>query len=346
MSDFLNFLNTADLDTLTQVPGINRPLAANLIAARPFESVDDCLKVKGMGRTLLGKLEIFAEAQGNLSENRAMIPVEGEATPALIGRNPSAQESPKEGDSFLSRLGRAFLVFLRALVRLILLAILLVSVGALIYYGLPYIQRTFIAPVEQNTAQIENMEAEIAFLQAQLDEMKPRVALLETSVEAHTLSIQKLEEVQITLETQMRESDDAILFELKHEVMLTRALDTLARGRLYLAQSNFGLAKADVQLARDLLAEVLAETNDDLLAQAIARLDTALGNLPDFPVIAAADLEIAWQILVAGNAPVSPTATPTPTPFDIFTITPTPFEAATFTPTPFPPPPLEATATP
>ncbi|MCQ3938400.1 MAG: hypothetical protein DPW18_15330 [Chloroflexi bacterium] len=345
MSDFLNFLNTADLDTLTQVPGVSRQLAANLIAARPFESADDCLKVKGMGRTLLGKLEIFAEAQGNLSENRAMIPVEEEAPPALIGRNQSAQEPPKEGDSFLSRLGRAFLLFLRALLRLVLLALLLVGVGALFYYGLPYIQQTFIAPVERNTTQIENMEAEIASLQSQLDEMKERVELLETSVEAHTLSIQRLEEMQAALETQMLTSDDAILRELRQEVRLARALDTLARGRLYLAQSNFGLARADVQLARDLLAEALAETNDNILAQAIARLDAALRNLPDFPVIASGDLEIAWQILVSGNAPVSPTATPTPTPFDIFTITPTPFDAATFTPTPFPPP-VEATATP
>ena len=125
-----------------------------------------------------------------------------------------------------------------------------------------------------------------------------------------------------------------MLLELKHEVMLTRALDILARARLYLAQSNFGLAKADVQSARDLLVELNSETSDRILAQAIARLDLALGNLPEFPVVASGDLEIAWQILVSGEAP------PTPT----FTATPSALE--TFTPTPFPPPTIEVTPTP
>ena len=345
MSDFLNFLNTADLDTLTQVPGITRPLAGNLIAARPFETVEDCLQVKGMGKTLLGKLETFAEAQGNPPENRAMIPVETEAPPVVIEKSQPAQESPKpKEDSFLSRLGRAFLVFLKALVRLVMLAILVLSIGALFYYGLPFIQETFIAPVEQNTAEIQNIEAEIASLQTQLEEMSARVTALETSVEAHTQSIQKLEDIQTTLETQMQTSDDAILLELKHEVMSARALDILARGRLYLAQSNFGLAEADVQTARDLLAELNAETEDEVFAQAVTRLDMALDNLPDFPVIAAGDLEIAWAILMSGVVPAAPTATPTA--FDATTSTPTPPVLETSTPTPLPPPTVEVTSTP
>lgn len=339
MSQFLDFLNTADLNTLTQVPGINRQLAGNLIAARPFDTPEDCLQVKGMGKTLLGKLELFAEAQGNGSENRAMIPVEEEALPAPVEKTPPAQDEAQEQDSFLKRLGRAFIAFLKALVRLIMLVILFVAVGAMFYYGLPYLQRTFIAPVEKNTAQIQAMEAEIATLQTQLDEMNTRISALEGSVEAHTTSIEKLEEMQATLETQLQMNNDAILLELKHEVMFTRALDILARGRLYLAQSNFGLAKADVQTARDLLAELQAEKEDAVLAKALERLDLALANLPDFPVVASGDLEIAWQILVSGNAPASTataTATPTATaPIESATPTP-PAVDSTFTPTPFP----------
>ena len=63
MNRFLDFLNTADLNILTQVPGVTRQLAGNLIAARPFDTPEDCLKVKGMGKTLLGKLQTYAEAQ-------------------------------------------------------------------------------------------------------------------------------------------------------------------------------------------------------------------------------------------------------------------------------------------
>lgn len=338
MSDFLHFLNTADLNTLTQVSGVNRQLAGNLIAARPFDSAEDCLSVKGMGKTLLGKLELFAEAQGNGSENSAMVPVEKEAMPAPVEKAPPGEDSAKEQDSFLKRLGRAFLFFMKALIRLILLAMLFVAVGAMFYFGLPYIQKTFIAPVEENTAQIQSMEAEIAGLQAQLDEMNGRVILLEDSIEAHSASIEKLEQMQVSLEEEMKTNDDALLLELKHEAMFTRALDTLARARLYLAQSNFGLAKTDVQTARDLLAELETRTNDEVFAQAIARLDLALGNLTDFPVVASGDLEIAWQILISGKAPAATaTFTGTPTPAPVGSETPS-AAPETFTPTPFPPP--------
>lgn len=341
MSDFLQFLNTADLQTLTQVSGVNRQLAGNIIAARPFDAVEDCLNVKGMGKATLARLESFASAQGNEPENSAMVPVEKEAMPAPVEKTPPAQDSDREQDSFLKRLGRAFLYFMRALIRLILLAMLFIAVGAMFYFGLPYIQKTFIAPVEENTAQIQEMEAEIADLQAQVDEMNGRVTTLEDSIEVHSASIEKLEEMQVSLEEEMKTNDDALLLELKHEAMFTRALDTLARARLYLAQSNFGLAKTDVQTARDLLFELESETDDEILPQAIARLDMALGNLPDFPIVAAGDLEIAWQILISGNAPAptaTVTSTSTPTPAPIITETPSVVPGVTATPTALPPP--------
>lgn len=338
MSDFLTFLNTADMNTLTQIQGITNTLAEHLIAARPFNSVDETLKVKGMGKTLLARLQSAAEAQENESEKRAMIPVEDEAPPAFIEKSEPAQENVKEQDSFFKRLGRAFVNFLRALLRLVVLVIFIGSIGALLYYGLPYINQTFIAPVERNTAQIKKLETEISALQTQLDEMNVRVGTLEKSIEAYSSSIQKLEGMQAELDTQLQENNDKILLDLKHEVMMTRVLDTLARARLYLAQSNFGLAKIDVQSARDLLAELQAETNEAILLQVVTRLDLALGNLPEFPVVASGDLEIAWQILMSGEAPVIPTVTFTPTPI------PTVLE--TLTPSPLPQPTVEATVTP
>ncbi len=336
MSEFLTFLNTADLDTLTKVSGVTRPIAGNLIAARPFDSVDDCLKVHGMGKGLLARLQSFAEGQENEAENRAMVPVEEEALPVVIEKDQPAQENVTEKPSFWSRLGRAFVNFLRALIRLILTVAIIVGIGAMLYYGLPYINRTFIAPVERNTAKIDSLESEIATLQSELSDLNIRMDAIETSIESHTASIEKLSGMQTSLETQLKENNDKALLELKHEVMTTRALDMLGRARLYLAQSNFGLAKEDIQSARDLLADLQSETNDDTLKQVIERLDLALGNLPAFPVIAAGDLEIAWQILITGNAAVIPTAT----------ITPTLAAVETATPTPLPPPTIETTPTP
>jgi hypothetical protein len=327
MSNFLTFLNTANVDTLTKVPGVGRSVAENLIAARPFESAEDALNVKGMGRSLLAKLELYAEVQGNESENRDMVLFEEEALPAPVEKSRPAQEPVEEQESFLSRLGRAFVNFLRALLKLILIAALIVLIGSGLYYGLPYIQRTFIAPMEQNTSQIRKMEAEVASLQTQLNEMNLRVGEIESSVETHTISIQQLEAMQAALDTQLQKNNDVFLLDLKHEVMFTRVLDILARARLYLAQSNFGLAKSDVQTARDLLAELQSEKRDAALAQAVTRLDLVLGNLPDFPVVASGDLEIAWQILISGDlpptpTPIPPTATPTPVPTLEATATP------------------------
>ena len=113
MSDFLNFLNTADLDTLIKISGITRPIGENIIAARSFDFVEDCLKVRGVGKNMLSRMMSNYEAGGNASESRAMIQVEEEAMPALIERSRPAQESVEEKPSFLSRLGQAFINFLR-----------------------------------------------------------------------------------------------------------------------------------------------------------------------------------------------------------------------------------------
>jgi chromosome segregation ATPase len=167
--------------------------------------------------------------------------------------------------------------------------------------------------VEKNTAQIDKLENEISALQSELDETNGRVSTLETSLETQTASLEKLTEIQTSLETQLQENNDEALLQLKHEVMTARALDMLGRARVYLAQSNFGLAKEDIQNARDLLMELQSETHEEVLEQVLERLDLTLGNLPAFPVVAAGDLEIAWQILISGEAAVIPVASSTPT---------------------------------
>lgn len=320
MSDFLNFLNTADLDTLVKTQGVTRPIAGNIIAARPFDAVEDCLNVRGMGKNLLTRMQSNFEAGENAPESRAMIQVE-EKMPAPIEKHQPAQESPKEQDSFLSRLGKAFLVFIRALFRLIAILIVIGGIGAGLYYGLPYINQKVIVPIEQNNANIKQVKTEVQALQTQLNETNSRVDELEKSIEAHSASLTKLDEIQATLESKIQTSQDETLQQLKQEVMFTRALDMLGRARLYLAQSNFGLAREDVKSARDLLAAMQNESDDAARGQAIARLDLSLGNLPAFPVIAAGDLEIAWQILMSGEAPA--TATPAPTIASTPTVEPT-----------------------
>jgi hypothetical protein len=331
MTDFLEFLNTADLASLTQIPGITRKTAGNIIAARPFDFVEDCAKVPGMSKTLLGKAQSYFETEINESRNSALATIEDDSLPMVIEEE--TDQDLEDKPSFWSRLGTAVAGFLRILIRLILTVALIVGIGALLYYGLPYLNRTLIAPVEENTAQINRLEDKISSLQSQLEETNGRVSSLETSIEAHTASLEKLTEIQENLEERLRENNDQALQQLQHEVMTARALDMLGRARVYLAQSNFGLAKEDIQNARDLLVVLQSETHEEVLEQVLERLDLALGNLPAFPVVAAGDLEIAWQMLISGEASVIP-------------IVPTPTLVLSFTPTPVPSPTVEIVPTP
>jgi hypothetical protein len=162
--------------------------------------------------------------------------------------------------------------------------------------------------------------------------MEARLGTIETSIEAHTESIEKLETMQVTLEQEAETQTNSVMIILKREIMLTRAIETLSRARLYLSQSNFGLAKIDVQSARSILAELSADAPSyqvDAFGQIIGRLDLALGNLPAFPIIAVDDVDIAWQLLMMGlpesEADIIATLTPLPLP------TPTSTAAATAT---------------
>jgi hypothetical protein len=58
-----------------------------------------------------------------------------------------------------------------------------------------------------------------------------------------------------------------------------------------------------------------------------------LSNLPDFPVAASDDLDIAWQILLSGMPEETPTAVITPTQVGTASMTPS-AEHTTVTPTP------------
>jgi hypothetical protein len=117
--------------------------------------------------------------------------------------------------------------------------------------------------------------------------------------------------------------ETSALAELQRQVRLNRAIELLSRARLYLSQSNFGLAKQDVQAAQDLLVPLQTEIPTEkaaALQAVITRLGLALENLPAFPVVAVDDLDIAWQLLVEG-LPELPQETATPEPLSE---TPTP----------------------
>jgi len=327
MSDFLTFLNSADSEALIKTPGITPSLADNLIAARPFATAEDCLNVRGMGKALLARLQSGFEAEENAGEERALQPVEEEAAPPIVAANRLNEESASaRGPSFGSRAGALFLSLFRGLVRLLALVIIVGALAALVYYGAPAIRSYLMGPTEQNRVEIAQLQSElqamqdqVSGLQTQVAETNSRLDAVDESIAAHTASLKKLDEMQAALEKNVAAGDEKLTAELAREMALTRTIEYLSRARLYLSQSNFGLAREDVQSARDLLAGTQAE-NPNFKAQAVSqvlmRLDLALGNLPAFPVVAVSDVDIALQLLLGGLPEnlAFPSATPTPTP--------------------------------
>lgn len=126
---------------------------------------------------------------------------------------------------------------------------------------------------------------------------------------------------------------------LRREVQLVKAMELLTRSRMSIVENNLGLAEEDIQVARDLLVDLpVLETQEDAKTAIIVHLNLAIENLPELPVLAAENLEIAWQLLKLGlpeetelldilpstetpeGGQVTPTITPSPTP----SATPTP----------------------
>jgi len=286
-----------------------------------------------------------------------------EAKPALPPPPPRvppvAPPRTVSGPSFGDRVGR----FFRFLLRLVLLLFFLAVLSLVLYLTLPWLYQRFIRPVEQNTVQVRQlqtqqaqMEQEMADLQAGLETMEDgqnqngdafteldgRLTEIEEEISARTESLQALEGMLSELEGR----NEANSAELERQINLLKAMELLSRARLSMYQSNFGLAREDVQIARDLLTAVQPEAPESLaeeLDAVLLRLDMVLSNLPDFPVAASDDLDIAWQILLSGLPETAPTVVITLTP--IGSVSPAP-SAADVTGTPTPQASAQPTATP
>lgn len=242
--------------------------------------------------------------------------------------------------------------FVLAVLRLIIIVAVIGGCGALIFYGAPFLYDNFVQPVEQNASQMNDIALRQSQLEFQFMDLQTRLATLEAGQTSQSDSlaeivsgIQTLEAGQTTQSESLAALDARLqtlegadaernesLTDLKYQTNLLQAMELLSRARLFLYQSNYGLARSDVQAARDVLAEMQAaapESKQQDLTEATFRLDLALKNLPDFPVAASDDLDIAWQILLQGY-PIAPTATLTPFP----TSTAAPIPTITGTPTP------------
>jgi hypothetical protein len=247
--------------------------------------------------------------------------------------------------------GSALRAFWRGLVRFLAIILTAVLLAALIYLAYVLLYQQAVVPAQQSDQRVSMLETRQAQSQAdtaqKLADFEQRLAALEADVTrmGEDLSTLQAQDAgfQSTLEGQaadlaaLADQYDAVetrlssleeqaalldgaetpLVELEKEIVVLKAAGLLNRSRLYMLQSNYGLAEEEVRLARGLLVDLQQQATSSekgVLSAWIGRLDSALQALPDQPVMAGDDLEIAWQMLLRGLSAPLPTASATPTP--------------------------------
>lgn len=249
---------------------------------------------------------------------RVDAPAAGPAKPKRSELKRVSEESPQP--SFLRR---AFRVF----VRLTLAILLGVALGVGAFFG----ARRLIEATRQNSARIAELEAglqessgalaelrevvdqglagaesglseqsdSLGELQVQIEDLQAELADQGGRQERFTAELNTLGDQLDDLVKQMEEGGEQK--QLQRDLKLTQAMLFLVRARLWLVENNLGLATSEVERARVLLLEVVAEQEAENVRAAIERLDFALVELRTTPLVAADDIEIAWKLLVGAD---------------------------------------------
>jgi len=173
---------------------------------------------------------------------------------------------------------------------------------------------------------LESMESRLNILENQntaesekLSELQTRINEVEKTLQDQNISLKQLDELQTKINNLNKEveenqqtvskiqkdlqNNDTPIAAMHHDLIILKAMELLTCGRIFLTQNNFGLASQDIQSARNILADLYPQVPDyqqTSIASTVARLDQVLSDLPNYPVLATDDLEIAWQSLVNG----------------------------------------------
>lgn len=171
-------------------------------------------------------------------------------------------------------------------------------------------------------ARMGELEGDLAALQESLAALESRTEALEQDLAAQQETLDRLEaltrRVQ-ALERDLGRTQDAVgelgltlesrttpAEVLARRLQLLRAMELVTRARLWLIQDNLGQAAEDVAQARDIVAAVIEgapEEEAEALQPILDRLDQVLEDVRTAPLVAADDLEVAWELLVQATAP-------------------------------------------
>jgi hypothetical protein len=190
--------------------------------------------------------------------------------------------------------------------------------------------------IEQNAADLDAFQIKFRDMNEQLDKYDKLI-----------LNLIKQDEIFVVYDEEFQKSLDNLQIDRKlqpvyQDITLFKVLLQINRSRLYLLQDNYGIAKDELILAKELLNSLLSTASPDqeeIISLWDARLNLAISHLPTNPILANDDLDILWKMMANGftdiNAleildelngeeesgtsastmtPSSPTPTPTPRP--------------------------------
>ena len=214
--------------------------------------------------------------------------------------------------------------FLRRLLRLLVLLVVVGGLAAAAYLIWPTINSRYIQPVETTAADLSTVQGRLGDIDTRLEGLESATTELDTSAAASEARLDGAEAGQVLVMERLDDLEDQIerqtlrianLDELAstlgsdqelansiaaQQVEVTRAAERMSRARLFLYQANYGLAATDLRAARETLSSIDVGADSEY-SEVIERLDRAIANLPEFPVSAAGDLDIAWEALLAGQ---------------------------------------------
>jgi hypothetical protein len=202
---------------------------------------------------------------------------------------------------------------------LLLAVVVIAAIIVGVVVGGPILYNRYIVPIGVNTADLSALRDRMTEMQTRLEDAVARQAALDArlgSVEEHLAGHERRLASLDAITGELAVADASTRESIAREVSVLKAMELMSRARLFLYESNFGLAARDLSEARDLLGSLPAGTSSadaTAIATAVDRLDRTLAALPDFPVVASDDLDIAWQALLGNVAPTPrPSATPEP----------------------------------
>lgn len=238
---------------------------------------------------------------------------------------PAPSPFPQPDEPANGTVGKSGGRWLGRLLRVGVFVALIVGVGAGVYYGWPIFNDRVIVPVQTNTTdvgalreRIAHLEAEVTALGATDASVQADVATLADRLTEHDRRLTALDE----MDTSLVSNNEIAVKAAARQIRLLKGMELMSRARLFLYQSNFGLAEQDLEAARSLLADLAvggAVDDDAVVSVALDRLDRAITALPAFPVAASDELDIAWQALLGrvptpGGGDTGPTTTPSTQP--------------------------------